>query len=63
MTAQLVQSPKPRAAKIIHNLTWEQFEELDRSLEDFAAINLFCRYITYHDQYDAVKEFRQAIRD
>ncbi len=25
-------------------------------------IDLFCRYITYHDQYDAVREFRQAIR-
>lgn len=40
MTAQLVQPPKPRAAKLIHNLTWEQFEELDRSLETFAGVKL-----------------------
>jgi hypothetical protein len=33
MTTQLVQLPKPKAAKVIHNLTWEQFEELDRSLD------------------------------
>lgn len=39
MTAQLTQ-PKPRAAKVIHNLTWEQFEELDRSLEDFVGVKL-----------------------
>jgi Uma2 family endonuclease len=31
---------RPRAAKIIHHLTWEQFEELDRSLEDFAGMKL-----------------------
>lgn len=40
MTAQLVQPPKPKAAKLIHNLTWEQFEELDRSLETFAGVKL-----------------------
>jgi Uma2 family endonuclease len=25
-------------------------------------LNLFCRYITYHDQYEGVREFRQALR-
>lgn len=25
-------------------------------------LDMFCRYIIYHDQYDAVREFRQAIR-
>lgn len=30
----------PRAAKVIHDLSWEQFEELDRSLEDFSGIKL-----------------------
>lgn len=40
MTMQLVQSPKPRQAKVIHNLTWEQLEEIDRSLEDFPGVRL-----------------------
>jgi Uma2 family endonuclease len=31
---------QPRAAKVIHDLTWNQFEELDRSLEDLAGIKL-----------------------
>jgi Uma2 family endonuclease len=38
MTTQLLQSPKP--AKVIHHLTWEQLEELDRSLEDFPGVKL-----------------------
>jgi Uma2 family endonuclease len=40
MTIQILQSPQPKAAKVIHHLTWEQLEELDRSLEDFAGIKL-----------------------
>lgn len=40
MTTQLAQQPKPRQAKVVHNLTWEQFEELDRSLEDFPGVRL-----------------------
>jgi hypothetical protein len=40
MTTQLVQLPKPKAAKTIHNLTWEQLEELDHSLEDLAGVRL-----------------------
>ncbi|MGG6265855.1 Uma2 family endonuclease [Leptolyngbya sp. AN10] len=36
----IVQASKPRAANIIHNLTWEQFEELDRSLETVAGVKL-----------------------
>jgi Uma2 family endonuclease len=40
MATQLIQSPKPKQAKIIHNLTWEQLEEIDRSLEDFAGLKL-----------------------
>ncbi|BAS57176.1 MULTISPECIES: Uma2 family endonuclease [Leptolyngbya] len=31
---------QPRPAKVIHHLTWKQFEELDRSLEDIAGIKL-----------------------
>ncbi len=40
MTAPLLQTPQPRIAKVIHHLTWEQLEELDRSLEDFAGVKL-----------------------
>ncbi len=35
-----VQLPQPKAAKTIHNMTWEQLEELDRSLEDFGGVKL-----------------------
>ena len=39
MTAtQLLQAPRP--ANVIHRLTWEQFEELDRSLESFVGVKL-----------------------
>jgi Uma2 family endonuclease len=38
MTAQLTQSPKLKQARVVHNLTWEQLEEFDRSLEDFAGV-------------------------
>lgn len=40
MATQLVQPTKPRAARVIHNLSWEQFEELDLSLENFAGVKL-----------------------
>lgn len=40
MTTQILPSPQPKAAKVIHHLTWEQLEELDRSLEDFAGLKL-----------------------
>lgn len=40
MTTQLVQPPKPRQARVVHNLTWEQLEEIDRSLEDFPGVRL-----------------------
>lgn len=40
MTAQLRQSPKPKQARVVHNLTWEQLEQFDRSLEDFAGVKL-----------------------
>jgi Uma2 family endonuclease len=40
MTAPLLQTPQIRIAKVIHELTWEQLEELDRSLEDFAGVKL-----------------------
>jgi Uma2 family endonuclease len=40
MTAQLTHSPSPKQARVVHNLTWEQLEEFDRSLEDFAGVKL-----------------------
>lgn len=40
MTTQLLHAPKPRSANVIHHLTWDQFEELDRSLESFAGVKL-----------------------
>ena len=40
MTAQLLQAPQPNDAKLIHNITWEQLEEIDRSLEGVAEIKL-----------------------
>lgn len=40
MTTQVLQSPSPKPAKVIHNITWEQLEEIDRSLEDFAGLKL-----------------------
>lgn len=40
MTTQVLQSPSPRPAKVIHNVTWEQLEEIDRSLEDLPGLKL-----------------------
>ncbi len=40
MTTPLLQTYQPRLAKVIHQLTWEQLEELDCSLEDFAGVKL-----------------------
>ncbi len=47
----------------INRLRGNGYEKLDGSelLPDL-PLELFCGYITYHDQYDAVREFRQAIR-
>ncbi len=40
MTTQLFPTAQPRPARMIHHLTWEQLEELDRSLADFAGVKL-----------------------
>jgi len=40
MTMPLLQTSQPKIARMIHDLTWEQLEELDRSLEDFAGVKL-----------------------
>ncbi|MDY6782810.1 MAG: hypothetical protein SW833_09740 [Cyanobacteriota bacterium] len=41
-----------------------RYERINRSelLPDL-DIELLSRYITYHDQYDAVEEFTQILRD
>lgn len=48
MTTQLVQLPKPRQAKVVHNLTWEQLEESDRFLKDFPGTSLEEAGIRYY---------------
>jgi Uma2 family endonuclease len=40
MTTQLLTTPQPKSAKVIHHLTWAQLEELDHSLEGFAGVKL-----------------------
>ncbi|MGI0488870.1 Uma2 family endonuclease [Pantanalinema rosaneae CENA516] len=40
MTSQVLRSPHPRQAKVIHQVSWEQLEEIDRSLEDFPGLKL-----------------------
>ena len=40
MIAQLRQFSQPASANVIHSLTWEQFEELDRSLDQVAGVKL-----------------------
>jgi len=47
----------------IHHLRDNGYEKSSRSeLLPNLPIDLFCRYITYYDQYDAVREFRIALR-
>jgi hypothetical protein len=47
----------------IYCLRTTGYEKQSRSefLPDL-SLDLFCRYVTYHDQYDAVREFRQWMR-
>jgi len=40
MTTHLSQSSQSKPAKVIRHLTWEQLEELDRSLSELAGIKL-----------------------
>jgi len=47
----------------IHHLRDNGYEKSSRSeLLPNLPIDMFCRYITYYDQYDAVREFRIALR-
>ena len=40
MTTQVLSTSQPKRAKVIHNISWEQLEEIDRSLEDFPGLKL-----------------------
>ncbi|MFM2431014.1 MAG: hypothetical protein RLZZ511_2227 [Cyanobacteriota bacterium] len=40
MTTQLLDLPQSLPARLIRDLTWEQVEELDRSIADFAGFKL-----------------------
>lgn len=40
MTTRLFQLPQPKQARVIRGLSWEQVEEFDSALEDFAGIKL-----------------------
>ncbi len=40
MTAKLTESSRLKQARIIHNLTWEQLEEIDLCLEDVSGVKL-----------------------
>ena len=47
----------------IHHLGRNGYTQIKQSklLEDL-PLDAFCRYITYHDQYDAVVEFRKSLK-
>ncbi len=40
MTGLVTKSKQPRPPKLIHNVTWEQLEEIDESLQDFPGLKL-----------------------
>jgi len=40
MTAQLLQTPQPQAATLIHNISWQQLEEIDHALSKFGRFRL-----------------------
>jgi hypothetical protein len=46
----------------LHHLFENDYQAVEQSqlLPDF-PMDLFCRYITYHDQFDAVTEFTTAV--
>ena len=48
----------------IHHLGKTDYTQIARSqLLENLPFDLFCRYITYHDEYDAVVEFREALKN
>jgi len=40
MTGLIAQPKQPRTPRLIHNVTWEQLEEIDESLQDFPGLKL-----------------------
>ncbi|MBM0745615.1 hypothetical protein JOY44_29795 (plasmid) [Phormidium sp. CLA17] len=40
MTTQVLQTSQPKRAIVIHNVSWEQLEEIDSSLEDVSGLKL-----------------------
>lgn len=40
MTAQLLQTPQPQAATLIHNVSWQQLEEIDNAFSKFGRFRL-----------------------
>jgi Uma2 family endonuclease len=40
MTAQLLQTPQPQAATLIHNVTWQQLAEIDDAFSKFGRFRL-----------------------
>ncbi|MBM0745701.1 hypothetical protein JOY44_30255 (plasmid) [Phormidium sp. CLA17] len=40
MTTQVLQTPQPKRAIVIHNVSCEQLEEIDSSLEDVSGLKL-----------------------
>ena len=40
MTTQVLQPSNSKPAKVVHNITWDQLEEIDRSLADFPGLKL-----------------------
>ena len=66
MTTQVLQTSQPKPAKMIHNVSWEQLEEIDSSLEDVSGLKLIdlggtLDDMQYPNQPDAVTEFLETI--
>ncbi|MBM0745407.1 hypothetical protein JOY44_28700 (plasmid) [Phormidium sp. CLA17] len=40
MTTQVLQISQPKRAKVIDNVSWEQLEEINYSLEDVSGLKL-----------------------
>lgn len=40
MTAQLLKTPQPKAATLIHNVTWQQLAEIDDAFSKFGRFRL-----------------------
>ncbi len=50
MTTQVLQTSQPKRAKVIHNVSCQQLEEIDSSLEDFPGLKLIDLDRTLEDE-------------